>query len=327
LASDTAEWIRQARTARLGQDTFGALDLLVRAEAAAPGDPVILLDKALTQEACGDLAGALATLDRLLAVDPRHLQGLLLKGRLIDRLHGPGRAAGTYRVLLGLSSAGHPLPDAAVARARQVVAETERRAGGAAPFSLPPAPFLDRSNLPWLEELEAASGMILEEVQAAGTGLEAPIRPGRWSPTWLWRDGRRQEAVCRRFPRTTELLVRLPMAFQSGLAPTAFFSSGEDLSPPPPVEPRDARLRVHLPLIPARPARFRIGEAVRDWRVGQAWATSDGVEREGPADGAGPGLILTFEIWNPLLGAAERDLISEMMLARPDFYSEGGGPV
>ncbi|MFN3858846.1 MAG: aspartyl/asparaginyl beta-hydroxylase domain-containing protein [Caulobacter sp.] len=377
-------------TALQRQDGVGALDLLARAEANAPDNPEILLNKALAQRVAGDLTGALGTLDRLLTLDPYHFVALLSKGALIERLYGAKQAAPTYRNVLKIAPAGAALPPALaapLARARQVVEESaaqmadflaqrtaavRARHGGeeAARFDealqvlagrqkvyvsepvdfhyprLPAIPFFDRSNFPWFAELEAATGMIVEELEGALAAADqdfapyidypagAPLnqwaelnRSRRWRSLWLWRDGQRQEAACRQCPRTAELLARLPMCFQPGFAPTALFSALEPHTHiPPHTGSTNARLLVHLPLILPGPARFRVGNEVREWRMGEAWAFDDTIEHEAWNDADALRVILIFDIWNPLLSDVERDLISEMMLARNAFYGAGGGP-
>jgi tetratricopeptide (TPR) repeat protein len=208
---------------------------------------------------------------------------------------------------------------------------------------LPSIQFFDRSHFPWLPRLEAATGAIraeLEALLAAGMPGFAPYisyPPGaplnqwadlnnnrQWSSLWLWRDGVRQEEAIARCPRTAALLAGLPLADQPGFAPTAVFSV---LAPrtriPPHTGSTNARLLVHLPLLLPGPAFFRVGNETRAWRMGEAWAFDDSIEHEAWNDADEPRAILIFDIWNPLLGAAERELISALMLARNAWYGAG----
>jgi len=206
---------------------------------------------------------------------------------------------------------------------------------------LPAIPFFDRRMFPWLPRLEAATEMIRGELLAlmdAGMPGFAPYinyPPGaplnqwaelnnnrEWSSLWLWRDGERQEEAIARCPRTAALLEELPMADQPGFAPTALFSA---LAPhtriPPHTGSTNARLLVHLPLLLPGPARFRVGNEERAWRMGEAWCFDDSIEHEAWNDADQTRVILIFDIWNPLLSEAERALISELMRARTAWYA------
>jgi len=204
---------------------------------------------------------------------------------------------------------------------------------------LPPIPFYDRAMFPWLETLEAATPVIKAELEAllAG-GMEdfapyiaypkgAPVNQWgelnhsrKWSSLWLWKDGARQDAVCERCPRTAALLESLPMCRQDGFAPTAVFSA---LQPhthiPAHTGSSNVRLLTHLPLILPGPARFRVGNTVRDWKMGEAWVFDDTIDHEAWNDADAMRVILIFDIWNPYLSEAEQSLITAMMQARRSF--------
>ena len=53
-------------------------------------------------------------------------------------------------------------------------------------------------------------------------------------------------------------------------------------------------------------ARFRVGNTVRDWKMGQAWVFDDTIEHEAWNDSTEMRVILLIEIWRPELTAAER---------------------
>lgn len=206
---------------------------------------------------------------------------------------------------------------------------------------LPAVPFFDRSYFPWFPELEAATDMIRGELEGALAAADADFAPyidypagapvnqwaelnksRRWRSLWLWRDGTKQEAACRQCPKTAELLSRLPMCDQQGYAPTALFSALEaNTHIPPHTGSTNARLLVHLPLILPGPARFRVGNEMRTWRMGEAWAFDDTIEHEAWNDADQLRVILIFDVWNPLLSEAERELVTAMMLAKQDFYA------
>jgi aspartyl/asparaginyl beta-hydroxylase (cupin superfamily) len=204
---------------------------------------------------------------------------------------------------------------------------------------LPAIPFFDRSHFPWLDKLESATPVIqrecAESIEAQGEHFAPYIArpPGapvnqwgelnhsrRWSSFYLWRDGVRQEEACASCPATAELLRELPMIDQPGFAPTAMFSVLDAHTHiPPHTGSVNTRLLVHLPLILPGPARFRVGNVTREWRMGEAWVFDDTIEHEAWNDADLPRTILIFDIWNPLLSDAERALVSAMMSAGKSF--------
>lgn len=206
---------------------------------------------------------------------------------------------------------------------------------------LPAIPFYPRELFPWLSELEAATPVIVEELQALLAGQMDDFAPyiafppdvpvnqwgelnhsRRWSSLFLWKDGQRQAEVCASCPRTSALLDKLPMAHQPNFAPTAMFSALEaNTHIPPHTGSTNTRLLCHLPLILPGPARFRVGNETRAWAMGQAWVFDDTIEHEAWNDADDLRVILIFDVWNPYLEPEERERISAMMAARNAFYS------
>ncbi|MBN8552455.1 MAG: aspartyl/asparaginyl beta-hydroxylase domain-containing protein [Caulobacterales bacterium] len=207
---------------------------------------------------------------------------------------------------------------------------------------LPAIPFFDRSHFPWLEDLEAASGDIESEMHAAlATASDDELAPyiqyprgapvnqwgelnhsRRWTSYFLWKDGACQEGACLQCPRTSAILERLPMCDQPGFAPTAVFSALQAHTHiPPHTGSSNVRLLVHLPLLLPGPARFRVGNETRAWKMGEAWVFDDSIEHEAWNDAASTRVILIFDVWNPLIPAGERQLISRMLAAYKQFQA------
>jgi tetratricopeptide (TPR) repeat protein len=204
---------------------------------------------------------------------------------------------------------------------------------------LPAIPFYERSHFPWLNTLEAATETIQGELQAilqedrqgfepymqipTGAPLNqwAELNHSRlWSTFHIWRNGTRVEDACKRCPKTAALLDRLPLAHQPGYGPTALFSV---LSPrtriPPHTGSTNIRLLVHLPLILPPGCAFRVGNETQPWRMNEAWVFDDTIEHEAWNDSDDDRVILIFDVWNPLLSVAERELCCEMMLALREY--------
>ena len=202
---------------------------------------------------------------------------------------------------------------------------------------LPAIPFYDRSHFPWLEELDRATDLVASEMRVAlDSAGEAELAPyiqyprgapvnqwgelnhsRRWSSYFLWKDGQRQDQACARCPQTAALLERLPVCRQPGYAPTAMFSALEARTHiPPHTGSTNVRLLAHLPLLLPGPARFRVGNETRKWRMGEAWVFDDTIEHEAWNDADALRVILIFDVWNPLLTEVERELVNALLAAR-----------
>ena len=204
---------------------------------------------------------------------------------------------------------------------------------------LPAIPFFEREHFPWMNTLEAATDTIRGELMTlldAGLAGFAPYvqyAPGtpenqfaslnhnaQWSSLWLWKDGERQEQAVARCPQTAAILDQLPLADLPRFAPTALFSA---LAPhtriPPHTGSTNTRLLVHLPLVLPGPAGFRVGNETREWKIGTAWAFDDTIEHEAWNDADATRVIMIFDIWNPLLSAAERELITALLTSHSEW--------
>ncbi|WP_449254074.1 aspartyl/asparaginyl beta-hydroxylase domain-containing protein [Brevundimonas naejangsanensis] len=211
---------------------------------------------------------------------------------------------------------------------------------------LPIIPFYDRSLFPWLSTLEEATPVIQAELTALlETDFDAfspyiaypkgaPVNQWgelnhsrKWTSLFLWKDGRRQDDICARAPATAALLESLPMADQEDFAPTAVFSALQPRTHiPPHTGSSNVRLLTHLPLILPGPARFRVGNTVREWEMGTAWVFDDTIEHEAWNDAESMRVILIFDVWNPYLDEGEKRLITEMMKAQRDYMSDQASP-
>lgn len=199
------------------------------------------------------------------------------------------------------------------------------------PF-LPPDEFFDREHFPWFEELEAATPVIREEVQALLASPDPGLTPyvampkgtprNKWSeldhsPNWsalhLWLEGTRNDEACARAPRTAELVEKLPLARIPGRAPTVFFSilkAGKHI--PPHTGVTNSRTIVHLPLIVPGQCEFRVGGETREWREGEAFAFDDTIEHEAWNRSNEDRAVLILDVWNPHLSEHERAMICRL---------------
>ena len=338
---------------RVQGDLPGALSALDRALALEPYHLLALLSKGAVQEMMGQHKLAARTYANALKLTPPD-------DKLIPALKAPVErarkavAANKAALAQHLRAAVEPLrkqfPAGDVTRfdeCLEIFAGLKKRYVHEPLLldfpQLPAIPFYDRSHFPWLPELEAATDIIRDEALALIKAdwekfnpyiqLPAHAPVNQWaalnhSPSWstlhLWRDGRRIDEACARCPHTTAVLEKLPLADQSGFAPTAMFSV---LAPkttiPPHTGSTNIRLIGHLPLILPGQCRFRVGNDVREWKMGEAWIFDDTIEHEAWNDSDQIRVILIFDVWNPHLSAAERQLVTAMMNASNAYNAAG----
>jgi aspartyl/asparaginyl beta-hydroxylase (cupin superfamily) len=208
---------------------------------------------------------------------------------------------------------------------------------------LPQIEFFRRQDFPWLDVLEAATEEIAAEAIAALAGDRAEFKPYvdvppgtpldqwaslnrslKWSVYPLWHDGEQIPDHVQKCPKTAAVLGELPLCDIPHYAPGAFFSV---LTPrtrlPPHTGTTNTRSIVHLPLVIPSGCGFRVGADVRTWKKGNAWVFDDSIEHEAWNDSDETRIILIFDIWNPLLSVAERDLVRAFTLGIGRYYGVG----
>ncbi len=194
---------------------------------------------------------------------------------------------------------------------------------------LPAIEFFERADFPWLDAIEAAAGEIRAELLRVLVADRDGLQPyidfptglpldqfrelngsRRWSAYFLWNQSEAVAGHIAQCPTTARVLETAPRCRVAGRAPTAFFSI---LDPntriPPHTGVTNTRCTVHLPLVVPPACGFRVGGTTREWVPGQAWVFDDTIEHEAWNLSDTPRAILIFDIWNPLLSAAERDMI------------------
>ena len=206
---------------------------------------------------------------------------------------------------------------------------------------IPAVEFFERSDFPWLDAIEAATDDIRAELMTVlvsdRDGLEPYIaypegtplnqwkelnKSRRWSAYFLWNEGVPQPAHQARCPRTLAVLKRAPLCEVAARAPTAFFSildAGTRI--PPHTGVTNTRLTVHLPLIVPPHCGFRVGSETREWVPGKAWVFDDTIEHEAWNLSDAPRAVLIFDIWNPFLTEAERELVRAATEVVGSYYA------
>lgn len=206
--------------------------------------------------------------------------------------------------------------------------------------NLPAYEFYDRADFPWLDELEAASDDIREElIQVLADGSQA-LEPymaertpqarwrelnnsRRWGVFYLWRAGQAVAENLARCPRTAAALDAWPRCDLLRTGPTAVFSILDAKTRiPPHVGVNNARLIVHLPLVVPPGCGFRVGAEQRSWEPGKAFVFDDTIEHEAWNNSDEPRAVLILDTWNPYVTPPERELVTALTAAVGDFYGE-----
>jgi len=308
-----------------------------------------LLAKGSWFERFGTRSGAAATFANALRVapPPSHwpaaLQRELTHARELVDAHASQLDDHLARTLGPLLA---QLPAAAAARWRETASIV---AGRSKPYlaqanqlhvpRLPAIPFFDRAQFPFLTALEAKTDVIRAELDAALANERdeftpyiqyAPGQPVnqwqelnhslRWSALHLWRSGTRVEENLARCPETARALAALPLADIGGLCPNAMFSA---LAPKSHIPPHNgetnARVVAHLPLIVPEGCRYRVGYDWCEWRVGECLIFDDTIEHEAYNDSDELRVVLIFDLWNPLLTPAEREIVHALAAGARTF--------
>jgi aspartyl/asparaginyl beta-hydroxylase (cupin superfamily) len=144
----------------------------------------------------------------------------------------------------------------------------------------------------------------------------------KWSTLQLMRSGKPVQANLDRCPETAKALAALPLADIDGLCPNVMFSA---LAPKSRIPPHNgetnARVVAHLPLIVPEGCNYRVGFEWRQWHVGETLIFDDTIEHEAINDSDELRVVLIFDLWNPLLAPAERELVRKLTAAARSFAS------
>ncbi|MFT3754580.1 MAG: aspartyl/asparaginyl beta-hydroxylase domain-containing protein [Pseudoxanthomonas sp.] len=204
---------------------------------------------------------------------------------------------------------------------------------------LPALTFYDDALFPWMRELESCTDAIKSELQEmlASRGEEfvpyiqyQPDDPvnqwdklnhsRNWSGFHLYAHGEPVHEHLAQCPRTAEALALVDQVTIAGLCPNAMFSA---LAPgahiPPHTGETNARLVAHLPLVVPPDCHYRVGYDWRQWREGKCWVFDDTLEHEARNDSDQMRVILMFDVWNPLLSLAEREMATALAGAMRDW--------
>ncbi len=204
---------------------------------------------------------------------------------------------------------------------------------------LPAIEFYERSDFPWLDQIEAATDDIRAELinvladgpvslepyvstQATPDEKWRALNNSRsWGVFYLWKAGEAIAQNMARCPKTVAALSAWPKCELPGSAPTAVFSILEPRTRiPPHTGVNNARLICHLPLIVPPNCGFRVGAETRLWEPGKAFVFDDTIEHEAWNNSDDTRAVLIFDIWNPYTTEAEREMVSALTTGVEEFY-------
>lgn len=335
--ADARAWLLMAQARRLLGDRAGEGEAIDNALALAPKDLTALLAKGDYMAGGGDAraassfyTAALQHMGRYESLPP-HLQEGLRRAhaatqRLVRELEDFVRSA-----LDGHGVSAHTAPP----RFRNAV---DIMFGRKRPYlqeprylyypELPQIQFYERDAFPWLDQVEAATDEVRDELkhvigdefkpyvtQPAGRARkdqEGLTDNPDWSAYFLQREGIDQLGAAR-CPRTMAALARAPLTQIPNRAPAVLFSKlagGAHI--PPHTGMINVRLVCHLPLIVPSGCEFRVGNDVRTWVEGKAWAFDDTIEHEAWNRSGADRYILIFDVWRPELSQEERASIATL---------------
>jgi aspartate beta-hydroxylase len=202
---------------------------------------------------------------------------------------------------------------------------------------LPPQAYLDRALFPWIEQLEAQTDAIREELlgllpSEAGrervftseaieqVNLRGLNAPPSWNGYYFYRHGIRRDDNCLSCPVTARSLDLLPLSHVREHGPEVLFSvftAGTHLLPHRGVT--NTRLVGHLPLIVPADCALNVGGEIHAWREGRAVIFDDTYEHEAWNRSQQTRVVLIFDLWNPHLTEVEQAAIAQLVPAMGDF--------
>lgn len=347
VLTDTPEradlWIKLAAMRRTGGDAAAALDAVHRALAISPLDFMALLMRASLLERTGDPQAGEAY-GRAIAQRP---EGALAPQIAAALAHGEARYAAYIAeneaklvTAMAEAEAGADAEEAArIARFRSnALRKTRVWHSEPTHFHFPgltEREFHDRSGLPWLADLEAATDDIAAELDAVMAAERAelvpyiqyaehePLRQWRplnhnrdWTAIHLWQNGRVIEANARHCPRTMAVLERIPQPKIGGCSPNAMFSLlAPETHIPPHTGVANTRLVCHLPLVVPAGCWFRVGAETREWKRGEAFVFDDTIEHEAMNPSQQLRVVFIIDVWHPGLSGVEQAAVRALMEA------------
>ncbi|MBK6351573.1 MAG: aspartyl/asparaginyl beta-hydroxylase domain-containing protein [Proteobacteria bacterium] len=325
---------RAAADALRRGDARAARDLFLQAAQAGQVDVAVMLGLAYACRSLQDWAGMGASVDRVLAFDPRNLRALVMKGDSLEQAGDTKAASAYYLAALRSAPPVDRLPPDLLQELRRAQQASdlfsrryedhmrawlkargfdESRASsrfgqaldilvGRKRIHLQEPRYFYFPQLPQKQFYDRADFPWLDAVEAATDAIRAEWQAvGTGDAVYLWQNGELNEANAALCPQTLAALAAAPLARIPGHSPSVLFSrmpqAGAHI--PPHNGLINTRLIVHLPLLVPGKCRLRVGNEVREWQEGRAWVFDDSIDHEAWNDSDQTRVILLFDIARP----------------------------
>ncbi|MGB5725282.1 MAG: aspartyl/asparaginyl beta-hydroxylase domain-containing protein [Parasphingorhabdus sp.] len=202
---------------------------------------------------------------------------------------------------------------------------------------MPQREFYERSEFPWLADMEAAIPDMQEELQAviARTSEFTPYVQGHpnrprpnnpllddpnWGAYYFLKDGVEITENSVHCPKTMAALEAAPVPVIHERSPMALYSV---LEPGTHIAPHygmlNTRLICHIPLVLPPDCALRVGGETRPWQAGKALIFDDSFEHEAWNRSDQRRVILLFEIWRPEISGEERRALTTIFEAINEY--------
>jgi len=205
---------------------------------------------------------------------------------------------------------------------------------------LPTAPYFERALFPWIEQLEAQTTAIQDELRALlphERGRERVfttddveqqnLRGVHGAPSWngyyFYRHGERRDDNCASCPRTQAAIDALPLSRVREHGPEVLFSvftPGVHLLTHRGVT--NTRVVGHLPLIVPPDCALSVGGEIHVWEEGRAVVFDDTFDHEAWNRSQATRVVMIFDLWNPYLTEVEQAAVAELVATIGDFRAE-----
>jgi aspartate beta-hydroxylase len=341
-------------------DTDAAVTALGRSVRLQPGYHVARMRLAALLDARGDLARAVPQYSRALAdaqrlgrwldaaTTPPAWQEVVRRGVEVVRVH---RRAALFAVLEPyVAKYGRE----ALARVEQCLRSYLREIELKSPDprqapsflyfpGMPATPYFDRNLFPWIEEFEAQTDRIRDELEAVlpsehgrervftsdeieQQNLRGDTGPVTWNGYYFYRHGERRDDNAARCPVTAAAIDALPLSRVPGHGPEVLYSvftPGTHLLPHQGVT--NTRVVGHLPLIIPEACALKVGGEVHEWREGRVVVFDDTYEHEAWNRGERTRVVMIFDLWNPYMTEPEREAFRDLVVDIGEFRAATEG--
>ena len=205
---------------------------------------------------------------------------------------------------------------------------------------LPPTPWFEREQFPWVQAFEERADAIRAEYDQVAAGRKARLMPyvtadqnapkeswghlvgtDGWLSLHVLKGGRRVEPNASDMPTTMEALKLADLPRCAGSCPEAFFSV---LAPRTRIPPHHGltnyKLVGHLALDIPADCGIRVGAQERTWNRGKCLFFDDSFVHDAWNDSGERRVVLIFDIWHPALSEIEKSALTLLSTAIDAFY-------